>query len=91
VDLEPVGSATVAGTTLGHAHQEALAQPARLAGRSVLLVDHTVSVVLASCYRRDVVVGTTEKGLRGKGNCILVYMTKLIGGCNWLRLVQASL
>jgi len=47
VDLEPVGSAAVPRTALRHAHQQAFAQPARLARRPVLLVDHALAVVFA--------------------------------------------
>lgn len=47
MDLEPVGATAVAGATFGHAHSVALAQPARLAGGAVLLVDHAFAVILA--------------------------------------------
>jgi len=40
VDLEPVGSAAVPRTALRHAHGQTLLQPARLARRPILLVDH---------------------------------------------------
>jgi len=64
MDLEPVGPPAVPGPALGHAHHQTLAQPARLARRSVLLVDHAFSVVLAFRYRAQVVVGPTEKRLK---------------------------
>jgi len=50
VDLEPVGPPAVPGPALGHAHHQTLAQPARLARRPVLLVDHAFAVVLALRY-----------------------------------------
>lgn len=56
VDLEPVGAAAVSRARLGHAHHEALPQPARLARRPIFLVDHAFTVVLALGYRVQVVV-----------------------------------
>jgi len=47
VNFEPVGASAVARAGLGHAHHEALSQPASLAGGSVLLVDDASVVVLA--------------------------------------------
>ena len=45
--LEPVGSSSVSGATLGHPHFHTLPQTARLARCRVLLVDDTLAVVLA--------------------------------------------
>lgn len=63
MDLEPVGATTISGSTLRHAHHEALLQTARLAGGSVLLVDDALAVVLAVGYRRQIVVRSAEEGL----------------------------
>lgn len=56
MDLEPVGAAAVPAAGLGHADHEALAQAARLARGAVLLVDDALAVILAFCYRVQVVV-----------------------------------
>ena len=63
VDLEPVGAAAVPRARLGHAHHEALAQPAGLAGRAVLLVDDTLVVILAFLYDGLVVARPPKEGL----------------------------
>jgi len=66
VDLEPVGAASVAGSTLGHAHVVALPQAARLAGGAVLLVDDALALVLALADGADIVVRSAEEGLQWK-------------------------
>lgn len=47
VYLEPVGTTSVPGSALGHAHFYTLPQTARLARCPVLLVDNAFTVVLA--------------------------------------------
>ena len=47
VDLEPVRSAAIPAPRLGHAHHQALPEPAGLAGCPVLLVYCTPVIVLA--------------------------------------------
>jgi len=64
MDLEPIGPAAVPGPALGHAHHQTLAQPARLARRPVLLVDHALAVVLALRYRTQIVVSPAEERLK---------------------------
>ena len=63
VDLEPVGAPAVPRARLGHADHEALPEPAGLAGRAVLLVDHADAAVLALRYAAQVVVRAAEEGL----------------------------
>jgi hypothetical protein len=63
VDLEPVGPPAVAGARLGHADHEALAEPARLARRPVLLVHDAPVAVLALLDHRLVVAGPAEEAL----------------------------
>jgi hypothetical protein len=47
VNFEPVRTPSVPGTAFGHAHHHALPESARLTRCPVLLVDDTLSVVLA--------------------------------------------
>lgn len=54
--LEPVGTSPVARSSLGHAHSDTFLQPARFAGRTVLLVDYTSSAILTRGDGADVVV-----------------------------------
>lgn len=61
--LEPVGAPPVSRARLGHPHHEALAQPARLARCTVLLVDDALPVVLALGDGVQVVVGPPEERL----------------------------
>lgn len=63
VDLEPVGAAPIARAALGHADAEALGEPARLAGGSVLLVDYAAVVVLTLAYGGSVIVRSSEERL----------------------------
>ena len=63
MDLEPVGAAAVPRARLGHAHHEALAQAAGLAGRAVLLVDDALVVVLAFLDDGLVVARPPKEGL----------------------------
>lgn len=63
VDLEPVGSAAVARPGLGHAHEEALAESASLAGGPVFLVDDALASVFALPDGRYVAISPTEKRL----------------------------
>ena len=63
VDLEPVRSAPVPRARLGHAHQKAFPQTARLAGCSILLVDHALPAILALGDAAQVVVGPSEERL----------------------------
>ena len=63
MDLEPVGPPAVPRARLGHAHHEALSEPAGLAGGPVFLVDHTPVVVLALLDHRLVVAGPAKEGL----------------------------
>lgn len=64
VDLEPVGSSPVAGSALGHSDQEAFAEAARLAWRSVLLVDDALAAVLAVTDGCHIAVRTAEEWLQ---------------------------
>lgn len=61
MDFEPVGPAAVARAALGHAHQKALAETARFAGRAVLLVDDALAVVFAFGNGAEVVVSAAEE------------------------------
>ncbi len=47
MDLEPVGPPAIPRARLGHAHHQALSQPAGLASSAVFLINHTAVVVLA--------------------------------------------
>ena len=62
--LEPVGSSSVSGATLGHPHFHTLPQTARLARCPVLLVDDTLAVVLTLRDGAGVVVCSTEERLK---------------------------
>lgn len=74
MDLEPVGAPAVSGSGLGHADHEALAETARFASRSVLLVDDAFSVVFALRDGVQVVVGAPEERLeREKGVWLVTY------------------
>jgi len=64
VNLEPVRPATVPRAGLGHADEEALLQPACLARRPILLVDHALAAVLAVGDAVHVVVRAPEEGLQ---------------------------
>lgn len=64
VDLEPIGTTTIARAALGHAHVVALAQATRLAGGAILFVDDAFALVLALTDGADVVVRATKEGLR---------------------------
>lgn len=66
MDFEPIRSSAVSGTAFGHADQEAFAKSARLAGRTVLLVNDAFAVVLAFGYGAEVVVGASEERLKKK-------------------------
>lgn len=63
VDLEPIGTTTVARAALGHAHVVALAQATRLAGGAILFVNDALALVLALTDCADVVVRATKEGL----------------------------
>lgn len=63
VDFEPVGAPAVSGARLGHADHQALAEAARFARGSVLLVDDALAVVLALRDGVEVVVGAPEERL----------------------------
>lgn len=64
MDLEPIGTTSIARATLGHAHVVALAQATRLAGGAILLVDDALALVLALTDCADVVVRATKEGLQ---------------------------
>lgn len=61
--LEPVGSAPVPGSRLGHPDHEAFPQSASFAGSPVLLVDDALVVVLAFLNDGLVVAGPAKEGL----------------------------
>jgi hypothetical protein len=66
VDFEPVGPAAVPRAALRHAYGQTLLEPARLARRPILLVDHTSTgtrLALRRRRRRGVGVRPTEKRL----------------------------
>jgi len=63
VNLEPVGPPSVPGSGLGHANHEALPQPAGLARRPVLLVNHAPVAVLALLDHRLVVARPPKEAL----------------------------
>lgn len=77
MDLEPVRASSIATATLGHAHHEALAEAACLAGGAVLLVDHALTVVLALGDRWEIVVWASKKWLR-KGKRVKVRLGLII-------------
>lgn len=63
MDFEPVGSASVSGAALRHAHQEALAQSASFTRRPVLFVDDAHTAVFAFTDGRHIAVRPAEKRL----------------------------
>lgn len=76
MDFEPVGAPTIPRPALGHADHEALAQSARLARGSVLLVDDALVVVFALRQRTDVVVSSSEERLQQKYNISVIKSLK---------------
>jgi hypothetical protein len=66
VNLEPIGAASVAGATFGHSNLEAFSEAARFAGCPVFLVDHALAAVFALGDAGQVVVRTSEKGLKAE-------------------------
>jgi hypothetical protein len=95
VNLEPVGPPPVPGSRLGHAHHEALPQPAGLAGSAVLLVHHAPVVVLALGNDRLVVASPAKEGLAAlagegpeveAGRGLLAHTAQLV--LHWIKLVH---